>query len=192
MNVVELKERLLKLVDVFEEKEELLTELDRAIGDGDHGVNMVRGFKALPENIDDSSIQSLLKSTGMTLMSNIGGASGPLYGFSFVKMSQAVSDEIDHSNLKALLTTFSEAIAQRGKVTLNEKTMYDVIERANQAVQNDEPLTRNVLQSYADLTKDIEATKGRAAYFKKDSLGHVDPGAQSSVYILNALIGDDS
>ncbi len=121
MNVVELKERLLKLVDVFEEKEELLTELDRAIGDGDHGVNMVRGFKALPENIDESSMQSLLKSTGMTLMSNIGGASGPLYGFSFVKMSQAVSDEIDHSNLKALLTTFSEAIAQRGKVTLNEK-----------------------------------------------------------------------
>ena len=78
MNVAELKERLLKLVDVFEENEELLTELDRAIGDGDHGVNMVRGFKALPDNIDDSSMQSLLKSTGMTLMSNIGGASGPL------------------------------------------------------------------------------------------------------------------
>lgn len=76
MNISELKARLLELVEVFEEKETLLTDLDRAIGDGDHGVNMVRGFKALPDNIDDSSMQSLLKSTGMTLMSHIGGASG--------------------------------------------------------------------------------------------------------------------
>ncbi|MCS5431201.1 dihydroxyacetone kinase subunit DhaL, partial [Staphylococcus aureus] len=129
MNVSELKERLLNLVDVFEEKESLLTELDRAIGDGDHGVNMLRGFKALPDQLDDSSVSALLKSTGMTLMSNIGGASGPLYGFSFVKMSQVVGDEIDKENLKTMLNTFSEAVAQRGKVELNEKTMYDVIER---------------------------------------------------------------
>lgn len=191
MNVVELKDRLLNLVDIFEEKEGLLTELDRAIGDGDHGVNMVRGFKALPDNIDDSSMQSLLKSTGMTLMSNIGGASGPLYGFSFVKMSQVVEDDINDKNLKTILNTFAEAIAQRGKVELNEKTMYDVIKRASEAAENDEKLTEEVLQSYADLTKDIEATKGRASYFKEASIGHIDPGAQSSVYILNALIGDE-
>ncbi|MGO3050467.1 dihydroxyacetone kinase subunit L [Staphylococcus casei] len=191
MNVAELKDRLLNLVEIFEEKEDLLTELDRAIGDGDHGVNMVRGFKALPDNIDDSSMQSLLKSTGMTLMSNIGGASGPLYGFSFVKMSQVAEDDINDSNLKTILNTFAEAIAQRGKVELNEKTMYDVIKRASEAAENDEKLTEEVLQSYADLTKDIEATKGRASYFKEASIGHIDPGAQSSVYILNALIGDE-
>lgn len=191
MNVVELKDRLLNLVEIFEEKEGLLTELDRAIGDGDHGVNMVRGFKALPDNIDDSSMQSLLKSTGMTLMSNIGGASGPLYGFSFVKMSQVVEDDINDKNLKTILNTFAEAIAQRGKVELNEKTMYDVIKRASEAAENDEKLTEEVLQSYADLTKYIEATKGRASYFKEASIGHIDPGAQSSVYILNALIGDE-
>lgn len=191
MNVVELKDRLLNLVEIFEEKEDLLTELDRAIGDGDHGVNMVRGFKALPDNIDYSSMQSLLKSTGMTLMSNIGGASGPLYGFSFVKMSQVVEDDINDKNLKTILNTFAEAIAQRGKVELNEKTMYDVIKRASEAAENDEKLTEEVLQSYADLTKDIEATKGRASYFKEASIGHIDPGAQSSVYILNALIGDE-
>ncbi|RIN26961.1 dihydroxyacetone kinase subunit DhaL [Staphylococcus succinus] len=191
MNVVELKDRLLNLVEIFEEKEGLLTELDRAIGDGDHGVNMVRGFKALPDNIDDSSMQSLLKSTGMTLMSNIGGASGPLYGFSFVKVSQVVEDDINDKNLKTILNTFAEAIAQRGKVELNEKTMYDVIKRASEAAENDEKLTEEVLQSYADLTKDIEATKGRASYFKEASIGHIDPGAQSSVYILNALIGDE-
>lgn len=191
MNVSELKERLLNLVDVFEEKESLLTELDRAIGDGDHGVNMLRGFKALPEKLDDSSISALLKSTGMTLMSNIGGASGPLYGFSFVKMSQVVGDEIEKENLKTLLNTFSEAVAQRGKVELNEKTMYDVIERTNEAINNGETLSFEDLQSFAESTKDIVATKGRAAYFKEASKGHVDPGAQSSVYILNALIGAD-
>ncbi|MGY3481628.1 MULTISPECIES: dihydroxyacetone kinase subunit DhaL [Staphylococcus] len=191
MNVSELKEKLLNLVDVFEEKEALLTELDRAIGDGDHGVNMLRGFKALPEKLDDSSMSALLKSTGMTLMSNIGGASGPLYGFSFVKMSQVVDDEIDKENLKAMLNTFSEAVAQRGKVELNEKTMYDVIERTNEAVNNGETLSFEDLQSFAESTKDIVATKGRAAYFKEASKGHVDPGAQSSVYILNALIGAD-
>ena len=191
MNVSELKEKLLDLVDVFEEKESLLTELDRAIGDGDHGVNMLRGFKALPEKLDYSSMSALLKSTGMTLMSNIGGASGPLYGFSFVKMSQVVGDEIDKENLKTMLNTFSEAVAQRGKVELNEKTMYDVIERTNEAINNGETLSFEDLQSFAESTKDIVATKGRAAYFKEASKGHVDPGAQSSVYILNALIGAD-
>ncbi|MFH4875710.1 dihydroxyacetone kinase subunit DhaL [Staphylococcus cohnii] len=191
MNVSELKEKLLDLVDVFEEKESLLTELDRAIGDGDHGVNMLRGFKALPEKLDDSSMSALLKSTGMTLMSNIGGASGPLYGFSFVKMAQVVGDEIDKENLKTMLNTFSEAIAQRGKVELNEKTMYDVIERTNEAINNGETLSFEDLQSFAESTKEIVATKGRAAYFKEASKGHVDPGAQSSVYILNALIGAD-
>ncbi|MCY1037324.1 dihydroxyacetone kinase subunit DhaL [Staphylococcus nepalensis] len=191
MNVAELKERLLNLVDVFEEKEPLLTELDRAIGDGDHGVNMLRGFKSLPEQLDDNSMTALFKSTGMALMSNIGGASGPLYGFSFVKMSQVVKDELDNDNLKEVLKTFSEAVAQRGKVELNEKTMYDVIERASEAVSNGDTLAFEDLQSYADLTENIEATKGRAAYFKEASKGHVDPGAQSSVYILNALIGVD-
>src|SRR5699024_7435788 len=116
MNVAELKERLLNLVDVFEEKEPLLTELDRAIGDGDHGVNMLRGFKSLPEQLDYNSIAALFNSTGMALMSYICGASGPLYGFSFVKMSQVVKDELDNDNLKEVLKTFSEAVAQRGKV----------------------------------------------------------------------------
>ncbi|PWG67129.1 dihydroxyacetone kinase subunit L, partial [Enterobacter mori] len=77
----------------------------RANGDGEHGVKMVRVYKTLQDNIDDSCKQSLLKSTGMTLMSNIGGASGPLYGFSFVKMSQVVEDDINDKNLKTILNT---------------------------------------------------------------------------------------
>ncbi|MFO3689787.1 dihydroxyacetone kinase subunit DhaL [Staphylococcus felis] len=192
MDKTTLKQRLLQLKETFQEQEETLTELDRAIGDGDHGVNMRRGFEALEEKIDDSSVANILKSTGMTLMSNIGGASGPLYGFSFVKMAQvAQEDEINHDQLAQLLAAFSEAVAQRGKVELNEKTMYDVIESARQAVENHESVTLEVLQNFANETKDMVATKGRAAYFKEDSKGHIDPGAQSSVYILNALIGED-
>ncbi|MEB6570543.1 dihydroxyacetone kinase subunit DhaL [Staphylococcus auricularis] len=191
MDVHEMKERFIRLGEVFEDQASLLTELDRAIGDGDHGVNMLRGFQALPSKLNDSSMAELFKSIGMTLMSQVGGASGPLYGFSFVKMAQVVHDEIDRANLKEILQAFSDAVAQRGKVTLNEKTMFDVIERARQAVAEDQTVSLKRLQSFADETKEIEATKGRAAYFKEESLGHIDPGAQSSVYILNALIGDE-
>ena len=77
MNVADIKARLLDLENTFKEKESELTDLDRAIGDGDHGVNMVRGFEHLKEKIDDQSMQALFKSTGMTLMSNVGGATGP-------------------------------------------------------------------------------------------------------------------
>ncbi|WP_367010126.1 dihydroxyacetone kinase subunit DhaL [Staphylococcus capitis] len=191
MNVEQMKTQLLSLADTFKDKESELTDLDRSIGDGDHGVNMERGFSHLKDNIDDKDMASLFKSTGMTLMSNIGGASGPLYGFSFVKMSSVVKDEIDKDNLKVLLKTFADAIAQRGKVELNEKTMYDVVERASEALQHDEKVTLDKLQGYAEDTKDMIATKGRAAYFKEDSKGYIDPGAQSMVYILNALIGDE-
>lgn len=191
MNAETLKKNLLALVDTFETQEEKLTQLDREIGDGDHGVNMLRGFRALPDNLDDSSVSTILKSTGMTLMSQIGGASGPLYGFSFVKMAQVAGDEITQDNLNELLQAFSDAVAQRGKVELGEKTMFDVIESARLAVANGESMTTEKLQALADDTKDMIATKGRAAYFKEASKGHVDPGAQSSVYVLNALIGDE-
>ena len=108
MDINTTKQHLLELENTFKEQEDTLTELDRAIGDGDHGVNMLRGFENLKDKVDDSSMKNLFKSTGMTLMSNIGGASGPLYGFSFVKMAEVVSDDIDHDNLVTLLETFTE------------------------------------------------------------------------------------
>lgn len=190
MEVAEMKERFIQLAETFAEQEARLTELDRAIGDGDHGVNMLRGFKALPNQIDDSSMAQLFKSTGMTLMSQIGGASGPLYGFSFVKIAQVVDEDFSKEQLPNVLEAFAEAVAQRGKVERGEKTMFDVIDRAREAVANGERVTLEELQGYAQDTVDLEATKGRAAYFKEESIGHMDPGAQSSVYILNALIGE--
>lgn len=192
MDIQKMKQQLLDLETTFKEQEDSLTELDRAIGDGDHGVNILRGFESLKDKIDDSSMQSVFKSTGMCLMSNIGGASGPLYGFSFVKMAEVVKDDIDHNNLVELLETFAEAIAKRGKVELNEKTMYDVIARAYEAVKKGEQVDLNRLQSFAEETVDMVATKGRASYFKEASKGYMDPGAQSMVYVLHALIGDEA
>lgn len=192
MDIQKMKQQLLDLETTFKEQEDALTELDRAIGDGDHGVNMLRGFESLKDKLDDSTMQSVFKSTGMCLMSNIGGASGPLYGFSFVKMAEVVKDDIDHNNLVELLETFTEAIAKRSKVELNEKTMYDVVARANEAVKKGEQVDLNRLQSFAEATVDMVATKGRASYFKEASKGYMDPGAQSMVYILHAIIGDEA
>ncbi|HDH5704249.1 TPA: dihydroxyacetone kinase subunit L [Staphylococcus aureus] len=174
MKVNDMKARLLNLEETFKKHESELTELDRAIGDGDHGVNMVRGFSSLKDKLDDSSMQSLFKSTGMALMSNVGGASGPLYGFSFVKMSAVAKNDMNNQDFITLIQAFAEAVESRGKVTLNEKTMYDVVARAAEKLKNGETLTL-----------------GRAAYFGEESKGYIDPGAQSMVYILNALIGDE-
>ncbi|BCN87677.1 dihydroxyacetone kinase subunit DhaL [Staphylococcus argenteus] len=192
MNVNDMKTRLLQLEETFKTHESELTELDRAIGDGDHGVNMVRGFSSVKDKLDDSSMQALLKSTGMALMSNVGGASGPLYGFSFVKMASVAKDDMNRQDIITLIKTFAEAISARGKVTLNEKTMYDVVARAVEKLENGETLSLNQLQQLADNTKDMVATKGRAAYFGEESKGYIDPGAQSMVFVLNALIGDEN
>lgn len=192
MNVNEMKTRLLQLEETFKIHESELTELDRAIGDGDHGVNMVRGFSSVKDKIDDSSMQALLKSIGMALMSNVGGASGPLYGFSFVKMASVAKDDMNHQDIITLIKTFAEAISERGKVNLNEKTMYDVVARVAEKLENGETLSLNQLQQLADNTKDMVATKGRAAYFGEESKGYIDPGAQSMVFVLNALIGDEN
>ena len=185
-----LTKKLKDLRNTFEQEEQLLTDLDRAIGDGDHGVNMLRGFKAVDEKISGNTLNEVLKSTGMTLMSSVGGASGTLYGFSFVKMASLNYDEINQDNLKEYIDEFKNAVATRGKVSGGEKTMYDVLQKTSEYLENNQSISKEQLQQFADDTKDLEATKGRAAYFKKDSIGHIDPGAQSMVFVLNALSED--
>ena len=185
-----LTKKLKDLRNTFEQEEQLLTDLDRAIGDGDHGVNMLRGFKAVDEKISGNTLNEVLKSTGMTLMSSVGGASGPLYGFSFVKMASLNYDEINQDNLKEYIDEFKNAVATRGKVSGGENTMYDVLQKTSEYLENNQSISKEQLQQFADDTKDLEATKGRAAYFKKDSIGHIDPGAQSMVFVLNALSED--
>src|SRR5699024_10797017 len=121
------------------------------------------------------------------LMSSIGGASGPLYGFSFVKMSEAAKDEIDAENLKELIDIFDDTVSSKGKVPGGEKTMYDVISNAKKLLEESGGLKLDDLQKLADDTEDMIAAKGRAAYFKEKSKGTIDPGAQSAVYILSAF-----
>lgn len=187
MDNIKLLDKLHKLQEVFVEKESELTALDREIGDGDHGVNMKRGFIAVKEQVTAGSTQEILKQTGMTLMSSIGGASGPLYGFSFVKMSEVAKDEIDAENLKQIIDVFDQTVSSKGKVTGGEKTMYDVISNAKNVLEESGGLKLEDLQKLADKTEDMIAAKGRAAYFGEKSKGTIDPGAQSSVYILNAF-----
>ena len=191
MDNIKLLDALHKLQEVFVEKESELTALDREIGDGDHGVNMKRGFDAVKEQVTEGSTQEILKQTGMTLMSSIGGASGPLYGFSFVKMSEVAKDEIDAENLKQFIDVFDQTVSSKGKVTGGEKTMYDVISNAKNVLQESGGLKLEDLQKLADETKDMIATKGRAAYFGEKSRGAIDPGAQSAVYILNAFTTEE-
>ncbi|MFC3419395.1 dihydroxyacetone kinase subunit DhaL [Salinicoccus hispanicus] len=187
MNGDKLLEQMHGLKSVFDDKESELTGLDREIGDGDHGVNMKRGFSAVNEKVSAGSAPEVLKQTGMTLMSSIGGASGPLYGFSFVKMSEVAKEEIDKENLMEILDVFADTVASKGKVEGGEKTMYDVISKSAGLLRESGALKLDDLQSLAEETEDMVATKGRAAYFKEQSKGTIDPGAQSAVYIIHAL-----
>ncbi len=187
MNADKLLTQLHGLKAIFDDKENELTALDREIGDGDHGVNMKRGFTAVDEKVSEGSTQEILKQTGMTLMSSIGGASGPLYGFSFVKMSEAAKEEIDADNLAEMLDVFSKTVADKGKVEGGEKTMYDVISKSADVLRETGDLNMDDVQQLAEETRDMIATKGRAAYFKEKSKGTIDPGAQSAVYIIHAL-----
>lgn len=187
MNAEKLLEQMHGLKSVFDKKEGELTGLDREIGDGDHGVNMKRGFSAVNEKVGSGSTQEILKQTGMTLMSSIGGASGPLYGFSFVKMSEVAKEEINGDNLIEMLEVFDRTVAEKGKVKGGEKTMYDVISKSADLLRDKGSLSLEDLQQLAEETKDMIATKGRAAYFKEKSKGTIDPGAQSAVYIIHAL-----
>lgn len=187
MNAEQLLTQLHGLKAIFDEKENELTELDREIGDGDHGVNMKRGFNAVAEKVSDGTTQEVLKQTGKTLMNSIGGASGPLYGFSFVKMSEVAQDEINNDNLMEMLDVFSKTVEDKGKVEGGEKTMYDVISKSAGVLRETGRLNMENVQQLADETEDMIATKGRAAYFKENSKGTVDPGAQSAVYIIHAL-----
>ena len=182
---------------------DFLTELDAAIGDADHGINMVRGFeavtgklKSLPANAD---IGVILKTVGMTLISTVGGASGPLYGTAFLRAAGCAKDmsTIDAKTALAMFEAAVGGIKQRGKAVRGEKTMLDALEPAceafSQAVIARKPLHECLSTACAaahegvEYTKTIIATKGRASYLGERSLEHQDPGATSSYIMLKAL-----
>ena len=190
---------LRRSAELLVEHAEELTELDAAIGDADHGSNMSRGFRAVAEIADDTAADgpaSLLKKTGMTLVSTVGGASGPLYGTLFLRMATAAGDagELDAAALGEALAAGVQGVADRGKASLGEKTMLDAWTPALDAYRGaGDELAAAVAAGSAAATQGREdtapltATKGRASYLGERSVGHVDPGAASTALLWQAL-----
>ncbi|AGR18190.1 TPA: dihydroxyacetone kinase subunit L [Listeria monocytogenes] len=174
-----------------QENKQLLSDLDQAIGDGDHGINMARGLgelkKAFTEK-EPADLKDVFKTAGMTMVSKVGGASGPLYGTAFLNMSKAVDSEtIDAEGLTKVLEAGLEGIEKRGKSHAGEKTMIDVWEPVVNALHQ-EDLTDDVVEAALQKTKDLKATKGRASYLGERSIGHLDPGAYSSALLFHAML----
>ena len=189
----------LAAVDVAEQRD-YLVDLDRAIGDGDHGENMDRGFKAAVEALgqaEPASVAEVLKTVAKTLMSTVGGAAGPLYGTAFLRASKAAGDgELDAAGVAAIIEGALGGIQARGKATTGEKTMVDAwtpaLDAARAAAESgaDAVATLQAAATAAEAgaaaTEPLRATKGRASYLGERSIGHLDPGAVSTSLILRA------
>ena len=186
---------------VFCDKKEYLTDLDAAIGDADHGINMNRGFAKVMEKLPtvaDKDLPTILKTVGMTLMSSVGGASGPLYGTFWMKGAMALDGkaEMTTADFKAFLEAAVGGIVQRGRPEIGDKTMYDLwgpvlaaVKAADDATSLPEVVAAALPVAEAALaaTIPLQARKGRASYLGARSIGHPDPGATSSLYMLRTL-----
>ena len=191
----------LAAADVAEQRD-YLVDLDRAIGDGDHGENMDRGFKAAVEALGQAqpgTVAEVLKTVAKTLMSTVGGAAGPLYGTAFLRASKAAGDgELDGAGVAAVIAGALDGIQARGKATMGEKTMVDAwtpaLEAARAAAESgSDPAAvleaaATAAEAGAAATEPLRATKGRASYLGERSIGHLDPGAVSTSLILRAAV----
>ena len=195
-------EILRQMAQTIETHKEELTELDQPIGDSDHGINMARGFQAVEQKLsglEGKDIGTVLKTTGMTLVSTVGGASGPLYGTAFMKagMETAGKNEIGLEDFLKLLDTAIQGVMMRGKAVEGEATMLDAMlpslramkEAFAKGMSTGETLRAGVKAAWAgaEHTKDLVVTKGRASYVGERGLGHQDPGATSYSYLLEAV-----
>lgn len=186
----------------IEAEKDYLTQLDNEIGDGDHGINLARGFEAVEKKLPSlagGDIGALLKGVGMQLVSTVGGASGPLYGTAFMKAGMACKGltELDGPAFIKAMEAAVDGIKMRGKATEGEKTMLDALCPALKVMQDEVAAGKSLKEALQDAvaaaekgveyTKTIIATKGRASYLGERSLGHQDPGATSSLYLLQVL-----
>ncbi|MGR0219097.1 dihydroxyacetone kinase subunit DhaL [Agromyces sp. ZXT2-6] len=179
-----------------------LINLDREIGDGDHGENMDRGFQAVLPKLDDlpagSTPSDVLKLLATTLISTVGGAAGPLYGTAYLKASGAVGGEVslDSAAIVRLLESGRDGIVMRGKAELGDKTMVDAWSPAVDAAREAADAGASAAETLraaadaaaagSDATIPLVARKGRASYLGERSAGHRDPGAQSTAYLIDA------
>src|SRR5438876_1764909 len=192
-----------QLAIVLHENREFLTQLDSPIGDADHGINMDRGFQAVTDKlptVEGMDIGSILKTVGTTLVSTVGGASGPLYGTAFLRAGLANSGkyELYEADVVDMLEAALEGIKARGKAQPGEKTMVDALTPALAAAKEaqaeglDLPQIMRRASDAAEVgmksTIPLLATKGRASYLGERSIGHQDPGATSVFYIAQVLL----
>lgn len=187
----------------LERERDRLNRLDADIGDGDHGANMARGFKAATERVaataDGAPAADTLRMVGMTLLSTVGGAAGPLYGSFFIGLASALREvsEVDAAAWAAALEAGVAAVQRRGKAEPGDKTMVDALLRGRDALRSaadDGSGVGDALRASAEAAEQgaeetipMLARKGRASYLGERSIGHQDPGATSSALLLRAL-----
>lgn len=169
-----------------------LTALDSAIGDGDHGINMKRGFEALEAEADAISEKppgEALKAAGMKLVMTVGGASGPLFGTLLMTLGKEIGDAPDLAGFSGALRKAVDAVAQRGKSGPGQKTMLDVLYPVVEAAEagTDGASMVAIARQAAEATVPMIATRGRASFLGERSAGHMDPGARSSVLIAETV-----
>jgi dihydroxyacetone kinase-like protein len=188
---------------VIEENRQYLTDLDSPIGDADHGINMDRGFKKIVSKlpgVEEKDIGAILKTSGMALITSVGGAAGPLYGTFLMDAGKAVAGkmELSDDDLVALLDAGLKGVVRIGRTNLEDKTMVDALHPAVEALRKacaDGKDTIEALHLMTDAahqgmkaTIPMQARKGRASYLGERSIGHQDPGATSSYLFLKTLM----
>lgn len=200
MDLKQLTGWLREFARVIGENAQYLSDLDAAIGDADHGINMSRGMTAVVAALDDTppaDPAALCKLVGMTLVKSVGGASGPLYGTFFLRMAPAVgTEDVSGATFAAALRAGVEGVVQRGRAEAGDKTMYDVLGPAVDALDTalsngaalPEALTAaaTTAENARDATESLVARKGRASYLGERSVGHIDPGAASAAMLIAA------
>jgi phosphoenolpyruvate---glycerone phosphotransferase subunit DhaL len=179
-------------VAVIREHADELTQLDSAIGDADHGINMKRGFDAIDAakaEILAMPLGSALQKMGMTLVMTVGGASGPLYG-SLLMGFKGIPENPSLADVSKSFDEAVEAVKRRGKSTTGEKTMLEVLVPVGEVLRQENVTTEMVLKAAAaglESTRNMQATKGRASFLGERSIGHLDPGARSSYLLVRAI-----
>jgi dihydroxyacetone kinase-like protein len=194
----ELRNWLQEFARLIAEYRTELSELDAAIGDGDHGTNMDRGMHAVVAGLAGDTIGDVAKQAGMTLVSTVGGASGPLYGTFFLRFaaSTGAAAEIDATQFAAAMRAGLDGIVARGKAEPEDKTMFDALAPAVQTLETSAAVNfSDALHAAADAadkgrdaTIEMLARKGRASYLGERSIGHQDPGATSAALLVRAAV----
>ncbi|MBE1547173.1 dihydroxyacetone kinase-like protein [Mycobacterium sp. OAS707] len=201
MDLAQLTAWIREYARVVSENAQFLTDLDAAIGDADHGINMDRGMTAVLAALDEATpadTSALCKQVGMTLVKSVGGASGPLYGTFFLRMAGALGadDGADAAGFAKALRAGVEGVVQRGRAEAGDKTMFDALAPAldalDAALASGSSLAVALVDATAaaekgrDATESMVARKGRASYLGQRSVGHVDPGATSAAMLIAA------